>query len=271
MRTASTTLLTEFGEFRLHGFRDPRTRQEHAALVAGDLTGPQPVLARIHSECLTGDALFSLHCDCGAQLDKAIEIIAGEGKGVIVYLRQEGRGIGLINKLKAYELQDRGEDTVQANHSLGFKADYRDYGIGAQILRDVGACRLRVLTNNPVKFIGLKGYGLEIVERSMLDKIFAELNKNGNFVPAIGKAASLAQGETPVLVMWDYNGLAARDNLKGNPKVDVIVPKNGVVAGVYVQAISAYAPHPNAAKLWLEHLYSDDGQIGWQRHGCHVQ
>ncbi len=168
-RVAQPRLPTRYGEFRLIAYESDIEQKTHLALVMGEIDPEKPVLVRVHSECLTGDVFGSTRCDCGAQLDKAIEIIAGEGSGVIVYLRQEGRGIGLLNKLKAYELQDQGEDTVQANHSLGFKADYRDYGIGAQILRDIGARRLRVLTNNPVKFIGLKGYGLEIVERVPLE------------------------------------------------------------------------------------------------------
>jgi len=168
-RAAQPRLPTSYGEFRLIAYESDIEQKNHLALVMGEIEPDVPVLVRVHSECLTGDVFASTRCDCGAQLEKALEIIAREGKGVIVYLRQEGRGIGLLNKLKAYELQDQGEDTVQANHSLGFKADYRDYGIGAQILRDIGVRRLRVLTNNPVKFIGLKGYGLEIVERVPLE------------------------------------------------------------------------------------------------------
>jgi 3,4-dihydroxy 2-butanone 4-phosphate synthase/GTP cyclohydrolase II len=168
-RVAQPKLPTHYGEFQIIAYESDIEPKNHLALVMGKFHPREPVLVRVHSECLTGDVFGSTRCDCGAQLEKAFEIIAREGKGVIVYLRQEGRGIGLVNKLRAYELQDRGEDTVQANHSLGFKADYRDYGIGAQILRDVGVRRLRVLTNNPVKFIALKGYGLEIVERVPLE------------------------------------------------------------------------------------------------------
>jgi len=168
-RVAQPKLPTRYGEFRIIAYESDIEQKNHLALVLGKIRPREPVLVRVHSECLTGDVFGSTRCDCGAQLEKSLEIVSREGKGVIIYLRQEGRGIGLVNKLKAYELQDQGEDTVQANHSLGFKADYRDYGIGAQILRDLGARRLRVLTNNPVKFIALKGYGLEIVERVPLE------------------------------------------------------------------------------------------------------
>ncbi|MFQ5669813.1 MAG: bifunctional 3,4-dihydroxy-2-butanone-4-phosphate synthase/GTP cyclohydrolase II [Acidobacteriota bacterium] len=164
-RVAQPRLPTRFGEFRLIAYQSHLEKKTHLALVKGEIRPEDPVLVRVHSECLTGDVFGSLRCDCGQQLEKAMALIAAEGKGAVIYLRQEGRGIGLTNKLKAYEIQEGGADTVVANERLGFRADQRDYGIGAQILRDLGARRLRVLSNNPVKFIALRGYGLEIVER----------------------------------------------------------------------------------------------------------
>ena len=168
-RVAAPKLPTRHGDFRIVAYRSDLERKTHLALVLGEIRPTAPVIVRVHSECLTGDVFGSLRCDCGRQLERAMEIIAAEGAGVIVYLRQEGRGIGLVNKLRAYELQDGGDDTVVANERLGFRADQRDYGIGAQILTDLGARQLRVLTNNPVKFVALAGYGLEIVERLPLE------------------------------------------------------------------------------------------------------
>ena len=164
-RVASAKLPTQLAEFTIHGYVDEAQGGEHVAVSLGDLTSDEPVLVRLHSECLTGDALHSLRCDCGFQRDAALEAIAKKGRGVLVYLRQEGRGIGLINKLKAYELQDAGADTVEANERLGFGADLRDYGVGAQMLVDLGVKRLRLLTNNPRKVAALAGFGLEVVER----------------------------------------------------------------------------------------------------------
>lgn len=164
-RVASPRLPTRYGEFTLHAFENEIDHKSHVALVMGDVSTDEPVLTRVHSECLTGDAFFSRRCDCGPQLENAMQRIAAKGRGIIVYLRQEGRGIGLVHKLRAYELQDEGADTVEANEALGFKPDQRDYGIGAQILSDLGVKKLRIMTNNPRKFVGLSGYGLEIVER----------------------------------------------------------------------------------------------------------
>jgi len=164
-RVAEARLPTTFGEFRIIGYRNDVDAAEHVALVFGDVAGKRDVLVRMHSKCLTGDVFGSGRCDCGWQLHSAMRMIAGEGRGAIVYLDQEGRGIGLLNKLKAYELQDAGHDTVEANEKLGFKPDLRNYGIGAQILLDLGLSSIRVLTNNPMKLVGLEGYGLDIVER----------------------------------------------------------------------------------------------------------
>jgi 3,4-dihydroxy 2-butanone 4-phosphate synthase/GTP cyclohydrolase II len=162
---ASARLPTPYGEFRIVGYTNDVDAAEHVALVYGDVKGRPGVLVRMHSKCLTGDVFGSGRCDCGWQLESAMRMIAAAGCGVVVYLDQEGRGIGLLNKLKAYELQDAGHDTVTANAQLGFKPDLRNYGIGAQILLDLGLSSIRVLTNNPMKLVGLEGYGLEIVER----------------------------------------------------------------------------------------------------------
>jgi 3,4-dihydroxy 2-butanone 4-phosphate synthase / GTP cyclohydrolase II len=177
VRVADTKLPTDFGDFKAVAYESLLDGKEHLALVKGEWDAEEPVLVRVHSECLTGDVFSSCRCDCGEQLKTALAMIEREGKGVFLYMRQEGRGIGLVNKIRAYNLQDRGRDTVQANLDLGFPPDLRDYGIGAQILVDLGVRKMRMMTNNPKKIKGLEGYGLEVVERVPIEMPVKEENR----------------------------------------------------------------------------------------------
>jgi 3,4-dihydroxy 2-butanone 4-phosphate synthase/GTP cyclohydrolase II len=176
-RAAEANMPTKYGKFKIIGYVNKLNGEHHIAIVKGDLSNGEPALVRVHSECFTGDVLGSLRCDCGEQLAEALTAINKEGRGAVLYMRQEGRGIGLINKIKAYELQDKGMDTVEANLALGFEADLRDYGIGAQMLQDLGVKKVRLMTNNPRKIAGISGFGIDIVERVSIQMEHKEENQ----------------------------------------------------------------------------------------------
>ncbi len=207
-RVSEARLPTRFGEFRLIGYRSVLDPAEHIALVMGEIEDGEPVLTRVHDQCVTGDVFTSLRCDCGEQMELALQAIAAAGRGLFLYMRQEGRGIGLHNKIRAYALQDQGLDTVEANEALGFPADRRDYGIGMQILRDLGVRKLRLMTNNPAKRAGLEGYGLEVVERiptyvapnpHNLRYLTTKVEKMGHLMPLEGEGTGAAGEGVPTV------------------------------------------------------------------------
>lgn len=191
---ADSKLPTPWGTFTMVGFEDTATGKEHVALVCGDVSGDAPVLARMHSECLTGDSLFSLRCDCGFQLQEALRRISAEGRGVLLYLRQEGRGIGLLNKIKAYHLQDQGADTVEANEKLGFAADMRDYSICLPMLKHLGINSVRLMTNNPRKVKALEAAGVKVAERVPL-QVGKNFHNEGYLQTKMGKLGHMMQDE----------------------------------------------------------------------------
>ena len=190
----SSRLPTKWGEFHIHGFEDTESNKEHVVLTMGDVSDGQPVLVRVHSECLTGDGLFSLRCDCGTQLEVALEAIAREGRGALFYLRQEGRGIGLLNKIKAYKLQDAGADTVEANERLGFGADMRDYSILVPMIEHLGVREVRLMTNNPRKVEALDEMGVSVVERIALHTGSNPHNEN-YLKTKVGKLGHMREGD----------------------------------------------------------------------------
>lgn len=193
---ATAKLPTQWGEFSIHGFEEAGSGKEHVALAMGDVADGKPVLIRVHSECLTGDALFSQRCDCGPQLEAALAAIAKEGRGVVLYLRQEGRGIGLMNKIRAYALQDKGADTVEANEQLGFGADLREYAICETMLEHLGIKKVRLLTNNPRKVKALEAHGIEVVERIAL-QTGRNPHNEGYLQTKRGKLGHLFDGDKP--------------------------------------------------------------------------
>ncbi|MGG1313520.1 MULTISPECIES: bifunctional 3,4-dihydroxy-2-butanone-4-phosphate synthase/GTP cyclohydrolase II [Cohnella] len=218
-REVEIRLPTDFGVFRAIGYSNEVDKKEHVALVKGEIDGSRPVLVRVHSECLTGDVFHSHRCDCGPQLEAALRQIEAEGTGVLLYMRQEGRGIGLLNKLRAYKLQEQGLDTVEANIKLGFAPDLRDYGIGAQILKDIGVRQIRLLTNNPRKIKGLEGYGLSVVERVPIQ--MSENEDNSRYLHT--KKAKLGH----LFTFEDEDGRSKREDIEQDEPITGLTPERG--------------------------------------------